>query len=105
MLQDLITTTDEIITEELMNKWDSLTPLLRNEYVLKEVEVPGALSYKYRYDYDGLLIENGISSEYHYPHYIANSMKSSINYRGGQTTIKILDTNKLSRYLELFQNN
>jgi len=102
MLVDLINTTN-ILNENLVNKWHSIGPLLESKYILKTVPVNGAIGLKYKNDFDGLLIYYGVSNEFLYPHMIVNNMLSSRDYDGSMINLKILNTQTLGYYLELFK--
>jgi len=104
MLIDLIPTTTNVVDEKLIDKWNSLKPLLESKYILKTNTIDGSLAIKYKHDFEGLLIEHGIEPEYFYPHMLVNDILSSRDYDGSIFNLIILQTDKLSYYLELFKN-
>ena len=102
MLVDLIDT-NNTLDENLVNKWHSVGPLLETKYILKTITINGAIGLKYKNDFDGLMTEVGISKEFFYPHMLVNNILSSRDYDGTMFQMKILNSQTLNGYLELFQ--
>ena len=90
------------MSEQLINKWNSIVPILKEKYVENEVEITGNVAYKYKHDFVGLLISLGVPLEFTYPHVVANGYASSIEYDGKLMKIKIINQNKLNLFLTQF---
>ena len=100
-LIDMIPESTEL-TADLINKWNSLGPILASDYKLKDMDINGNIAYKYRNDFEGLLLSLDIPRDLVYPHIIANGLKSSEDYNGDTRSIVILDSTALLNYLFLF---
>jgi len=101
MLVDLINI-EAPLDENLVKKWNSIVSVLRDKYVTSEPDVNGSDSYKYRFDFTGLLLSYNIPLEFHYPTMLVNNVPSSTLYDGKPFKLKIVSLEKMTHYLELF---
>lgn len=90
------------ISESIINKWNSVTPILNDKYIDNEAEITGNVAYKYKHDFSGLVMSLGVPLEFAYPHIVVNGYTSSIDYDGKNMKIKIINQNRLNLYLTQF---
>ena len=94
--------TDKVLDNELQKKWNSAALYLERNYLYDTREIGGAIAYKYRQDFSGLLNYLDIPKELQYLHIIVNGYKSSTDYDGINTSIKIIDTREAMLCYEMF---
>ena len=93
---------DIALTEDLINKWNSLQPLLKTKYLSNTRDIGGSVAVKYVNDFTGLLLSLDVSKELIYPHIIANGLKASNEYDGSFSEIILLKNKELLIYYEMF---
>jgi len=103
-IKSIITDDIEMLTEDLVNKWNSVAPILRDKYISDTKDIGGAVAFKYKHDFIGLLLYLDIPKELHYPHMVVNGIKSSYDYKGDVNIINILNFSEAGNYYELFTN-
>jgi len=94
--------TDIVIDSDLQKKWNSVALYLEKKYLYNTNDVGGVVAYKYSQDFIGLLNHLDIPKELHYLHIIVNGYKSSTDYDGINSSIKIIDTKEAMLYYEMF---
>ena len=101
-LQNMIDT-DIILTDDMIKKWNNLKDILQENHVSRIITLEGNIGYKYRHDFEGLLLYLDVPKELVYPHIVANNLNSSIDYDGDMFNITMLKNDILYQYLELFR--
>ena len=94
--------TNIVMDANLQKKWNSVALYLEKNYLYSTNDVGGAVAYKYSQDFIGLLNYLDIPKELHYLHIIVNGYKSSTDYNGINSSIKIIDTKEAMLYYEMF---
>lgn len=90
---------------ELVIEWNNVRDLLNRKYVDVITEITPVASEKYRFDLDGLFInELGIQRKFVYPHIIVNGYYSGNQYDGRELRFKILNTAFLTAYDKLIRS-
>ncbi len=91
------------ITPTVIARWNSLTNLIRERMIIAHKEITPVVAEKYIFDFAGLLKhEFQMQSEFIYPHILANGYFSGTEYDGKILKIALLDTERLNRYTQLF---
>ena len=92
--------------KELFQMWNSIAPILKFKYIVDERSVDGAIANKYKFDFEGLLInEFKIHKEFIYPTILVNGYSSSTDYNGETKRILIIDDKIMYDYLRMFIRN
>jgi len=97
-----ILNTDIVMDADLQKKWNSAALYLERNYLYTTNDVGGVVAYKYAQDFIGLLNYLDIPKELQYLHIIVNGYKSSTDYDGINSSIKIIDTKEAMLYYEMF---
>jgi len=100
-IQSIINTTTTL-DQQTIDKWESVLNNLVTNHIANTIRLDGALTYKYRFDFEGYLISQGINKEFIYPHIRANNFNSSQDYDGSVMDVVLLDNSILAEYLDLF---
>lgn len=94
------------LTKDLVNKWNSVIPILAAKYVQGIKEISPRTANVYRFDLYGLFLNVFLIPEnYIYPHIRVNGYDSSNNYDGKKLRFIVLDPMRLSLYYNLFNKN
>jgi len=104
VITDLIPT-ETILDNALLEQWNSVIPLLKENYVTGVTTIKGDMGYKYKGDLYGLFLELGINRELIYPYIKVNGYDSSDEYDGKLTQLKVLDSGMLNIIYNMFVNS
>jgi len=104
-IQDLSRNNDFPLTKDLINKWNSVVPVLKNNYIDRTITIDPNIADKYKFDFIGLLTHLDVPVELHYPHIVVNGLVCSTDYKGDFKEINILNYTEAGNYYELFTSN
>lgn len=98
--------TKTIKDKYIYQMWNSIASILKYKYIVNEKTIEPAVADKYKFDFEGLLInELKIHKEFAYPTMLVNGYSSSYNYNGDNTKILIVDDSIMFDYLSMFARN
>jgi len=95
---DMRIDTGVALTSSVINKWENAKALIEKS-VINIVEVDASLAMIARGDFYMLLSRNNVPTEYWYPHLMVNGLKSSGDYDGVNTKVKLLDVDALDKIM------
>lgn len=103
-LADNITYYD--LSPRIIEQWNNLKKILldnhKDQMTIQEIQ-PSDIE-RFKSDFFGLLKHKfKIDEKFWYPHLIINEMKTPLEFTESMVTIKILQTNILSNYLEFIE--
>lgn len=90
-------------SEKLIEDWNNVIYDLLTNHVTNEVSISPVLAEKYRFDLEGLFLnEFNIQQEHIHPCIRVNGYDSSNSYDGGKLNFMIVDSNMLTTYYRMF---
>lgn len=94
---------EQIIDKDMIKKWNTVIPILKDKHVLSYEEIKPIYANKYKYDLVGLFKEVfNIPKEYIYPTIRVNGFDSLTDYDGNTLRFKRLDNVALGKYYQRF---
>lgn len=94
---------NNISSDKLLEDWNNVIYDLLTNHVTNEVSISPVLAEKYRFDLEGLFLnEFNIQPEHIHPVIRVNGYDSSNSYDGGKLNFKIVDTSVLTNYYRMF---
>jgi len=91
------------IDEAMINKWNSVYPILLEKHVERLYKIDPSVANKYIHDFEGLLLSIGVTTDMVYPHIIVNGYASSREYNGSIKDIILINRSTIIKYIELFK--
>lgn len=101
MITDLINDVPTL-SEELVIKWNHVSDIIKQNYVINETTIEGNLGYKYRGDLYGLFRELEIDPKFYYIYGLVNGCINSSDYDGKNLRFKYINNDILNRYFNTF---
>lgn len=97
---------EEINQSDLViERWNNVIQSMVKEAIIAEHKLSENMLDKYLFDFDGLLRnEFDVAVRFFYPNYLVNGLRSSLDFDGTLTTIKLIDPSTLARYEEMVRD-